>query len=171
MSDVALVDPTQPLGDVESVVEAMASALRSTSFTDILAAIDARLDQGQELPRATPGPAAVYGYERATPEAYPCAEVVIVQSEIDEDADEAKSTHRITIDWTVVGDDEEVVTRDVQRLVLATRLGFRRGVLDGMRAIGPMTIQFEDYSRLEQGRDHPLLKGGRVMFSPVTYGQ
>lgn len=157
----------KPLGDVESVTAAIAAALRSADFAQLLANVDAAENTGDD----TPAPKVVYAYERAQLEKFPAAEVIALNTAFNPQADEAAGAHRILVDWTQIGDSEARITREVQRLVLATRLFFRRSVLQGDYALAPMTIEFEDYSRIEplQNAPQPFLKGGRVVLVAETW--
>jgi hypothetical protein len=171
---VAVLSP--PLGDLETIVAAIAAALSGPVFADLLAAVDIALNlrdaDGNVI--ATPAPAAVYGYERAELEAYPAAEIIGVETVYDPQADEAAGTHRIGIDWTQLGDNEQTVTRDVQRLVLATRLFFRRNLIAEAAValgIGPVLIESEGYGRLARAETagNPLVKSGHVVLAVSSW--
>lgn len=160
---------TPPLGDVESITQGLAAALASERFRAVIAGVDIARNTGATTPwQGAIG--SIYAYERANLEVYPAAEVIAAQATYDTDADEAAAVHRISIDWTQVGDDEQTVTRDIQRLVLATRIFFRHSVLDGSFGIGPMLVEFEDYTHLSPGTGaHAFLKGGLLILAVKSW--
>lgn len=152
-------------GDIETVKAAIAADLASSGFTDVLAAVNAEKNDGY----TTPGPAAVYDYERAALEAYPAVELQGLTTTYEVDDDVKAATHQIAIVWTQVGDNEQTVTKDVERLVRATRDRLWRSVLGGQVGLAPMLVMSEDYSALApSAQGQPFMKGGRLIVAATT---
>lgn len=153
-------------GDIETVKQGIAAALASSAFTDALAAVNA--EQGGAY--ATPPPAVIYPYERAVPETYPAIELQGLTSTYNVEDDVKQVTHRIAVVVTQVGDNEQTITTDIERLVRATRDLLFRSVLDGQRGLAPMLIESENYSALAPNpRTGALMKGGMVVLAATTF--
>lgn len=148
-------------GDIQDVKHAIARELLGPDFLTVLAAVDAE----KSVTSATPGPAAVFEGEKAnlTGAGFPVAEVIGVSTIYDTESEQAKAaTHEVQVVWTHVGDDELVITAQLERLVRATRDLFwpQTGprVLIGINA-APLELVREEYTALMPAKDHPFVKG------------
>jgi hypothetical protein len=155
---------TALVGDVESVKAAIADVCASAVFGDQLAVVNAEKNDGH----TTPGLAVIYSYERMTPETYPCLEIIGLNGTYTPEDDVKEVTHRIALVFTVVGDNEQTVTSDVERLVRTARDVFWRSVLGGLVGLEPMHVETEDYSELIKPNDGPFIKGGKLILAAAT---
>lgn len=147
-------------GDIQDVKHAIARELLGPDFLIVLAAVDA-----EKGVTATPGPAAVFEGEKANLNGvgYPVAEVIGVSTIYDPASEQAKAaTHEVQVVWTQAGDDELVITAQLERLVRATRDFFwppsGPRVLIGINA-APLELVREEYTALMPAKDHPFVKG------------
>lgn len=156
------------LGDIEDVTHQIAIVLAGDAFAARLVAIDA--EKGGE-PISMP-PAEVWEGEKATPTAYPSAQIIGRDTEFDAEAQPTlqDGLHRLEIVWLAVSDDEIKVTKMVQRLVLATRQALWSSLLGSGINAGPVEVTREDYSDLAVS-DQAFLKGGRLMVNVRTLVQ
>lgn len=153
-------------GDIETVKKGIAAALGSSAFTDVLAAVNAEQGDGY----TTPPPSVIYPYERAVPETYPAIELQGLTSTYNVDDDVKAVTHRIAVVVTQVGDNEQSITTDIERLVRAIRDLLFRSVLDAQRGLAPILIESENYSALTPNpKTGALVKGGMVVLSATTF--
>lgn len=141
-------------GDIQDVKNALKAVLLSAEFLLVLAAVDA--DKAVTI--ATPGPTQVFTGEKQvkTDQGYPVVELIGHRTQFVSNDEQVKDTvHEIDITWTHVGDDELLVTAQLERMVKATRniLWPETGAttLPGVNAT-PTLIVSEDYSPLMQGR-------------------
>lgn len=152
------------VGDVESVKAVIATIAGSTVFSDQLAAVNAEKNDGY----TSAGLAAIYDYERAEIEAYPCLEIVGLTETYNPDEDVKDDTIRVALIFTVVGDNEQTLTKDVERLMRTARDVFWRSVLNGAVGAAPVTVETGDYSELTRGQNQPFMKGGRLILAVPT---
>ena len=156
--------------DMESVKRELAMLLRSPGFLTVLAAVDAE----KAAAVATPGPTVVYEGERMaiSDVGYPVAEVIGHQTTYDTADQQTKSaTHEVEITWTQVGDNELVITTQLQRLVRATRdvLWPQSGPSElVLLASWPLVIVAEQYSALMPAQGHPFVKGAMTTLHVMT---
>ena len=148
-------------GDIQDVKHEVALALRSAGFLSVLAAVD--LEKG--ITPATPGPTSVFEGEKAVKDdqGFPVVEVIGVRTLYATDDQQTKdATHEINVVWTQVGDDELMITAQLERLVRATRDFFwptnGPSLLTTLATV-PITVVSEEYTALMPGRIHPFLKG------------
>lgn len=151
-------------GDMEAVKTALAKWLSGPQYSDALAAVDAEKGDGN----VTPGLQAVYAYERTKLEAYPAVELQGLRTDYAADDDVKQATHAIAIVFTQVGDNEETITREVERLIRAARDLFWRSVLDGQEGLTPILVTSEDYSPLAPAIGAPFQKGGHLIVAATT---
>ncbi len=152
-------------GDIEDTKATLASWLLSSRFTDKLTAVNVEKNDGY----STDAPAKVYPHPRAELEAYPAAQLLGFNTVYDLDDEAKTATHRIGVQWTVVGDREDHVTSDVERLMRATRELFWRSSLGGEVNAAPILIESEDYSELLPGSaGQPLAKAGMTTLLVTT---
>src|ERR1051325_5526389 len=155
------------LGDIQDVKRQVMLALVSEAFTAQIAAVDAEKGFG-----VTPIPVAVFPAERRNIAGlgFPIGEVIGLRTTyVDEDSASVDATHEIAVMWTHVGDDELIVTRDLERLVRATREFLDRHVIAALN-MGPMRIVSEDYSELSRRPEGSgFVKGASSMLEVTTY--
>lgn len=102
--------------------------------------------------------------ETATIEGFPWVEFIGVRS-VPKGRDEyvQEYEHEISIIWTIIGFDEQIIVKQIERSILATRNILWRGQLDGSTM--PIRSGAEDYSMLghtKPGFAAPLIKGGAI---------
>jgi hypothetical protein len=155
-------------GFIDDVKHQIALYVASATFTDALTAIDVEKNDGV----VTPAPAQIEECEIETPSTYPCAMVIGVDTEFDQESNPTlqDSRHRVDVYWLAVGDDERTVTKYVERLVRATR-GLWGGTFAGAINAAPVQVLREDYSDLARSPDNSFLKGGRVILLVPTLVQ
>lgn len=157
-------------GDIQDVKQAIAQALRSQSFLNVLAAVDAE----KVVAMATPGPTQVFEGAKVvkTDQGFPVAEVIGVTTTYDATTEQAKvAVHEIQVIWTHVGDDELTITAQLERLVRATRDLFwppEGPVVLPNVASAPLQLVREEYTALMQGLAHPFVQAsGTTMQVPT----
>lgn len=155
-------------GDIEDAKHAVARRLGSQEFVDRLAAIDAEKSPALE----TPAPRQIFEGEvlRLSDQGYPVAEVIGVRTLYDDPSQQVKeATHEIEVIWTQVGDDELVVTTQLQRLVRATRDLFWNALLSEI-ASEPVLVAAEEYSALMPSSVQAFVKGAstRVLVRTIA---
>jgi len=109
------------LADEEAVIDGIAEELLSPGFIDVLKT------QWQNRPSSVPfrAPEIVYPDEIETPAAYPCGEVILIASDDNDDSEAEDLTHEISVQWSIAGDTEVVMARQLKRYIRATRRYFR----------------------------------------------
>lgn len=159
-------------GDIEDAKRAVAERLRSAQFLDLLAAIDARKGGA-----TTPPPVSIFEGEKAVAvdEGYPVGAVVGARTAYSTDANvEKDAAHEIQVVWTDTGDDELVMTRNLERLVRATRdlfwpAGTSGLVLQEIRS-APVIVRGDEYSALMPTDEHgPFIKAASTQLLITTY--
>jgi hypothetical protein len=138
-------------GDIYDVKEAFAAILRSTKFTDALAAAVAE----KEGVTYSPNTLTVYTYEPMVKQLFPMAEVLGYSGAYGVDTDAKQVRWRIGVRWTVNEDNEAAATRNVELLARATvdvlwdDAQSNGGLLSNHDiGAGPVSITEEDYSPL-----------------------
>jgi hypothetical protein len=120
------VTPILTLGcSLEEFIDVIAEILLSPELARILSLEHER--QRVKIPIRLPE--VVYTEDVETPDGYPCCEVLAIRV-----ADEANSTaqelqHEISLQWTVNGDNEQLMGREIKRLISASRDTFRMNSL------------------------------------------
>lgn len=160
-------------GDIEDVQRAIAQRLRSQTFLDILAAVDAEKGDGS----STPAPVSIFEGERAVSptEGYPVGAVVGARTAYSTDANVDKdAAHEIQVVWTQTGDDELVITRHLQRLARATRDLFWPSGSPGISLeelhTPPVIVRGDEYSALMPTDEHPpFIKAASTQILVTTY--
>lgn len=159
-------------GDIQDVAAELKLQFASSAFLTVLAAVDA--EKGLTDTAVTPGPATVNDFEAMDVSGlgYPVLEIIGRRTTYDETDEVAKdATHELELNWTVVGDDEKTITRQVQNLARATvdflwpETGPR-----GLATLGSAPVLFvsEDYSDLMPATAHPFVKGSTTRIQVKT---
>lgn len=154
-------------GDIEDAKHEVALQLTAASFTTLLAAIDAEKAGSVTTPVA----AAVFEGEKQTKSAdgYPVAEIVGLRTLYDSNSEQSKDAlHDIAVIWVQVGDDELTITRQLERLVRATRDTFWNALLPAI-ASAPVQVVSEEYSGLLPAQDHPFVKASQTILQIRTF--
>jgi hypothetical protein len=153
-------------GDLEDVKAAIADWLRSSRLADKLTAIDVEKNDGlQSEPFKF-----VYDYERALPEGWPAAMLLGLNSAYSDETEAKDSVIQVEVALAVVGSDESVVTRQLQRLTRAVRDLLWGSPLDGSVQMAPIMVTGEDYGMLVPGVDGTgaLMKAAKVRLAIRT---
>lgn len=143
--------------------------LLSEDFTILVAEISAAYEGFEIGP-----PAVVYTHERVVaPERFPAVELLGLNSTPTSESSAQIYRHSINALWTVAGDDEDVVVKTIEGLILATRrLTWRRTLPmpDGTSA--PVIPGAEDYGPLtsrSRTQTQPLVKGATIRLTVPTF--
>lgn len=160
-------------GDLEDVKRAVAQRLRSTTFLEVLAAVDAEKADGS----TTPGPTSIFEGEKAVgkDEGYPVGMVIGARTAYATEANvEKDAAHELQVLWTDVGDDELVITRHLERLVRATRDLFwppgSSGLVLPELANAPVIVRGDEYSALLPTDEHPpFIKAAATQLLIATF--
>lgn len=159
------------LADEEAVVDAICEDLLSPAFLQALTA------EWEDRPASVPfrSPEIVYPDEIEVPAGYPCGEVILIASD-DNDASQAEDlTHELAIQWTVAGDSELVMGRQLKRYIRATRRFFRGRRLIPFVRSGPVRTGRADYSPTvgvrQTGAGGRFVKTGSIRIIVQTFGR
>lgn len=150
------------IGDIQVVKAVMAKELATAAFATVLATVDAELNAaigGTAITTTAPQSVCIFDGEKVetSGNGYPVAEIIGGRTAYDGASQELKdATHELQIIWTHVGDDELTITKQLERLVKATRDFFWPAngsyTLPGMNA-RPLEIVSEEYTALLPTRD------------------
>jgi len=158
-------------GDIEDVKHELAILLVSASFAAALADVDAE----KATTRATPVPKVIYESERLTlsGQGFPVGELLGKRTTYSSsDAELKTALHEVDILWTQNGDNELVITQDLERLVRATRdlLWPPTGPISlHALASGPIELIAEEYTALMPNPQHgPFIKGSATTIRVLT---
>jgi hypothetical protein len=106
----------------EEAVDAIGEIILGAEFAEKLRAEHAKMRRS--IPFRLPE--WVYTEDIQTPGGYPCCELIALSITDDEGTNGvANLRHEISAQWTVNGDDEQTMGREVKRLIAATRATFR----------------------------------------------
>ncbi len=164
------------LGDIEDVKHQIALLLASASagangstFAQNLAALDTEKNDGV----TTPSPAEIHETERAQLTNYPGCLLIARDTNYDLEAGPTlqDGTHLLEVVWFQVGDDEAVVTKQVERLVRATRLTLWGTTFGGAINAAPLQVIRDNYADLAPSGETAFLKGGRTFVAVATLVQ
>lgn len=158
------------LADEEAVVDAICEDLLSPAF---LAALTA---EWENRPVSVPfrSPEIVYPDEVETPVGYPCGEVILIASDDNEDSGAEDLTHELAVQWTIAGDSELVMGRQLKRYIRATRRYFRGRRLVPYVRSGPIRTSRADYSPtvgVRQPGSGRFVKTGSIRIRVQTLGR
>ena len=146
--------------DLEDAIDALCDVFMSPEFHLTLQRVYAR----KRVPMPLRPVEVVYGEEESAPIGYPCLELVSIASEKRAGEDSVLREHEISADWTVNGDQPQMMRREVQRLIQATVEHIEGASLLPYVGGSPMTTGRIDFSPLTGRRDKPaeFLKSGSV---------
>lgn len=134
--------------DGEGVCDALADVFAGPEFVAMLQQVwGNRLHGVPFMP-----PAVVYAQERQTPDRYPCGEIIL----LDDDAADVNVGVRIvlhvSVQWSIVGDDEDVMDRMLKRYMRATRMLLTDRTMQPYFPSTPTRVGRGDYSMLANVR-------------------
>lgn len=162
--------PEQLFGDIGSVKEALKVLILGPDFERELVRVEARFTDGITVPRLAEAQLKTSETE-AVPSQFPWCELVGEASDPDNQVDYAdKNTHRITVLYWANGDDEESVTKLVERWILAVRKTIRNETLMPMIGNFPIVRATEQYGVVgkKSGLAQPFVKAGAITFHVST---
>jgi hypothetical protein len=165
-------------GDMEDVKHEIALLLGSKSagangltMGQNLTAIDAEKADGL----LTPAPATINETERTgnPSNGFPWVQLIGLETPYNQDDGPTlqEGTHAVAIVFLQVTDDEELVTKHIERLVKAARLTLWGTTFGGGINAAPAQVLREDYSDLAPTKDNAFLKGGRLFVAVPTLVQ
>jgi len=161
-----------PSGSIEAVKESLQRWLRSSRFVDAIAAVDAQaVAEGRDdNTRATPVPDAdaIFTTEKHSLAKYPAVELVNVRVAYAPDTEAKIRAIELGVVFSQAGDDEALVTRDVERLIEAAGQLLRGSFLDTRDGIKRIELASEDYSELTPGQGGTFLRGGELRLAIAT---
>jgi len=128
--------------DMEGVVDGVVQTLLSPAFADALK----KEWEGREVAVRLIYPEVVYDDEVETPSGYPAAEVIAVEERDNEQSGAEEVDNEVSVQWSIAGDNEQMMARQMKRYMRATRRVFR------------------------QQRMLPHVQGGPVRVGRVNYG-
>jgi hypothetical protein len=112
----------------------------------------------------TPFPAKIYTTEKMSVDDYPAIEMVPDESNPQGESLVEMYRHRIVVGFTLVGDDEETLTTQVERYMWVLR-HLMRDTHVIPDPIGPVDTGTEKYELMQQtppGMEIPFVKGGVI---------
>lgn len=168
------------LGDIEDVAHQIAlligsnrDGINGSTFAENLAAIDAEKNDG--VTTTAPIAEQIFEAQKASVSAngFPACQIIAGRTAFAQDDNPTlqEGTHRLTILWLHLGDDEVTVAKQIQRLVRATRMTLWGSTFDGLINAAPLLVQDEDYSDLAPVEGSAFLKGGRSIVLVPTLVQ
>lgn len=108
---------TAPPRTLEDLIDVIAEELISPSFRDTL--VDVHASARRKVPLRLPEH--VYTEEIETPDGYPCCEIMALTQDGDPLNDGRFDTSELSLIWTVNGDHEQNMGRELKRLIEATK--------------------------------------------------
>lgn len=148
----------QHRADIGTVKAALKAMLLGPEYAAALADVERTFSDGITL---SP-PAAVFTTNKTQLPAYPAVELLAEKSRPTRNSGAAEYGHVIEAWFWECGSDEETLTAQVERKVLAARRMLRLGSLMPYVANAPIECGDEDFSPVGQGRStpQPFLKVG-----------
>lgn len=152
--------------DIEDAVDAIADVLLSPEFNDNLA------KQYEQRRRQMPVRflEVVYVGEKASPDGYPCAEVIVIDG--DKSSDDPMIPNEISLQFTVNGTSEELMEREILRLIGAARATFEGQLLQPFTGGSPVSTRRAEYSptvpRRTTTQQSDFVKSGSLQLFVVT---
>lgn len=117
-----MINATRTNFTIEEFGDAVAEALLSPYFVETLQQVHAEQRRKIEFR----GLEYVYTEEIETPDGYPCCELVATRDAAD--AEGLQLVHAISAQFTVNGDNEQIMGRELKRLIEATRRVLANGI-------------------------------------------
>jgi hypothetical protein len=134
--------------DGEGVCDALVDLFRGAEFAAMLRQVWEERQHG--IPFVLPG--VVYSEERQTPDQYPCGEVILMDDEPGTVNVGVRLTIHVAVQWSFVGDDEDVMDRTVKRYLRATRMLLTDRTMQPYFSSSPVRCGRGDYSLLSNVR-------------------
>jgi hypothetical protein len=106
---------------LEEAIDVMAEMILGPEFAATLDIEYSKLRQ--KIPLRLPE--LVYTEDIESPGGYPCCELIAIDVADEVESGAGNLTHEVSCQWTVNGDDEQVMGREVKRYIAATRALFR----------------------------------------------
>lgn len=106
---------------LEEAIDTIAEIMLGPKFAQNL--IDEHDRRRVKLPLRVPE--WIYTEDVETPDGYPCCELIAVSTHDEPDSTVANLRSEISAEWTVNGDQEQNMGRELKRLIEATRSTFR----------------------------------------------
>jgi hypothetical protein len=163
-------NPPETYGDIGTTKDVLKTLLLGPDFERKLVQVEARFSDGLSVPRLAESQVKTSEME-SVPAQFPWCEIVGQQSDPDNEVEYAdKNTHRIDIVYWANGDDEETVTKLVERYLLAVRKMIRNETLMPRMGCLPIVRASERYGVVGQkpGLTHPFVKAGAISFAVTT---
>lgn len=155
-----------PETNVEAAKDALVSLLLGGEFAKFLDAEHAR----QAVRINIRYPEVGYIDEVATLNGYPAFEIISGPTEFGDNSPER--THELSIQWTVNGDDEQVMSREIARLTGATVAFFEQN--DGTLLPfvgGKFRVDRTDIGPTSAGRDQTFVKSSAVRIFWIVFAR
>ncbi|HYE86259.1 MAG TPA: hypothetical protein VEA16_07880 [Vicinamibacterales bacterium] len=163
-------NPPTTHGDIGTVKDALKTLLTGPDFERELVTVEARFGDGLTVPRV-PGHEVKTSEREGVPAQFPTVEIVGEVSDPDQQVDYADLYgHAIAVIVWMNGDDEETVTKLVERYLLAVRKTIRSESLMPMIGCRPVVRGREQYGVVgrKSGLAHPFVKAGSISFTVAT---
>lgn len=157
-------------GDIGTVKAALKTLLTGPDFERELVAVEARFTDGITVERL-PASQVKESEHEGIPGTFPTCEIFGTGSIADNSVEYAdKNSHAISIMFWANGDDEETVTKKVERYLLATRKLIRSETLMPMIGCFPVVRGDESYGLVgkKSGLAQPFVKAGAITFTVST---
>lgn len=110
---------------LELGIDAIADVFSGHEFVEYLRTEHAK----QRVVIAFRVPEVVYVDEVETPSGFPALEIVAGTDAENSDNDSTEIVHELSMQWTVNGDDPIIMSREVKRLIAASRALFKAGTM------------------------------------------
>lgn len=156
---------TQPATDLEIAKDALCGLLLGPEFATVLR------DVWSEYPVIIPIRFPEVGYidEVKTLGGYPAFELVSGPTE--HGPEDPAYLHEISLQWTVNGDNEQIMAREIMRFVVATRRFFEKTEGSLLPWVGgKFWVERSDTGPTSEGRDDPFVKSASLRVMWRVYG-
>lgn len=163
-------NPPALFGDIGTVKDALKTLTIGPDFERELVAVEARFADGLTLPRI-PASEVRTSEREGVPAQFPTLEIVGESSDPDVQVDYADSYgHQLAAIFWATGDDEETVTKIVERYLLAFRRMVRNEALMPMIGCRPVVRGREQYGVVgrKPGVSNVFVKAGSISFTVAT---
>jgi hypothetical protein len=163
-------NPPPTYGDIGTVKAMLKTLLIGPDFERELVAVEARFPDGLSVPRLAESQVKTTEME-SIPDQFPWCEIAGEGSDPDNEVEYAdKNAHAISIIYWANGDDEETVTKLVERFLLAVRKTIRNETLMPLIGSLPVVRGREQYGVVGKkvGLAQPFVKAGAISLSVGT---
>lgn len=151
---------TAPPATLEDVIDVIAEDLISPSFREMLADVHSKARRKVALRI----PEHVYTDEIETPDGYPCCEIMALSQDGDPLNEGRFDTSEMSLIWTVNGDHEQNMGRELKRLIQATKQAIALPMQPMAGSIYTGRIDFGPFvsARALQGQSARFIKSASV---------